>query len=73
MKIMFDNGCTVRLQPGNQVGMVQVLGDHEVSIRRTVKQVIRLVSSFGRSTGLPLTRPYGYLHRSQTPVSRLLG
>jgi hypothetical protein len=49
MKIMFDNGCTVRLQPGNQVGMVQVLGDHEVSIRRTMKQVIRLVSSLVRS------------------------
>jgi len=53
MKIMFDNGCTVRLQPGSQVGMVQVLGDHEVSIRRTMKQVIRLVSSLVRSK-----RPY---------------
>lgn len=41
---MFDNGCTIRLVPGSRVGMVTVLGDHEVSIRRTLKHVIRLVT-----------------------------
>ena len=43
-KIMFDNGCTIRLLPASRVGLVQVMGDHEVSIRRTMKHVIRLVT-----------------------------
>lgn len=43
-RAMYDNGCTVKLLPGSQVGMVQVLGDHEISIRRCMKQVMKMVS-----------------------------
>lgn len=54
IKAMYDNGCTVKLLPGSQIGLIQVLGDHEVSIRRTMKQIIKLVSP---STRIILSHP----------------